>query len=199
MPAAGWNGKLAGRRQRRLQRRDRIRSAMTTALDAVTRRLHRHRPRRAAARASRSGIREKLIDFGWRAVHEMTVAAKRIATAFYEAGTEADSYWNGCSAGGRQAMKEAQRFPDDFDGIVAGAPASTGPAAPLRRCASRRRWRRAEAQFTRRRRIAADPRSGRARVRRARRREGRPDRRSARAASSIPACCGARVGDATAV
>ncbi len=68
------------------------------------------------------GHPEKLIDFGYRAAHEMTVTAKAIVAAFY--GRAANySYWNGCSAGGRSAMIEAQRFPDDFDGIVAGAPA----------------------------------------------------------------------------
>src|SRR4030095_14764480 len=67
------------------------------------------------------GHPEKVIDFGWRAVHEMTVAAKRIVAAYYESAPRY-LYWTGCSAGGRQAMKEAQRFPTDFDGIVAGAP-----------------------------------------------------------------------------
>ena len=67
------------------------------------------------------GHPEKVIDFGWRAVHEMTVAAKTIVTAHYATAPKW-SYWNGCSAGGRQAMKEAQRFPADFNGIVAGAP-----------------------------------------------------------------------------
>jgi feruloyl esterase len=67
------------------------------------------------------GHPEKAIDFGWRAVHEMTVASKAIIAAFYDAGPRL-SYWNGCSAGGRQALKEAQRFPTDYDGIIAGAP-----------------------------------------------------------------------------
>jgi feruloyl esterase len=67
------------------------------------------------------GHPEKVADFGWRAVHEMTVVSKRIVAAFYD-GAPRYSYWTGCSAGGRQAMKEAQRFPEDFDGIVAGAP-----------------------------------------------------------------------------
>lgn len=76
------------------------------------------------------GHREKVVDFGWRAVHEMTVVAKQIISAYYEAGPRL-SYWNGCSAGGRQAMKEAQRFPTDYDGIIAGAPGLdwTGRAA----------------------------------------------------------------------
>jgi len=74
--------------------------------------------------------REKLIDFGYRAVHEMTMKAKAIVAAYYGNGPQL-SYFNGCSAGGRQALKEAQRFPEDFDGIVAGAPAlnTTGRAA----------------------------------------------------------------------
>ena len=76
------------------------------------------------------GHPEKAIDFGWRAVHEMTVASKKIITAYYDAGPQR-SYWNGCSAGGRQGMKEAQRFPADFDGIIAGSPGLdwTGRAA----------------------------------------------------------------------
>jgi feruloyl esterase len=73
---------------------------------------------------------EKLIDFGYRAVHEMALKSKAIAAAYYGNGPRL-SYFNGCSGGGRQGMKEAQRFPEDFDGIVAGAPAlnTTGRAA----------------------------------------------------------------------
>jgi feruloyl esterase len=66
---------------------------------------------------------EKLIDFGYRAVHEMTVKAKSIIDAFYGSAPRM-SYWNGCSTGGRQGLKEAQRFPEDYDGIVAGAAAN---------------------------------------------------------------------------
>jgi feruloyl esterase len=73
---------------------------------------------------------EKIVDFGWRSVHEMTVVAKGVITAYYDQPAEY-SYWYGCSAGGRQAMKEAQRFPKDYDGIIAGAPGLdwTGRAA----------------------------------------------------------------------
>ncbi len=67
------------------------------------------------------GHPEKLIDYGYRAAHEMTVAAKAIVTAFYGRAPKL-SYWTGCSAGGRSALMEAQRYPNDFDGIVAGAP-----------------------------------------------------------------------------
>jgi feruloyl esterase len=67
------------------------------------------------------GHPEKLIDYGYRAVHEMTVAAKAIVTAFYEAPIRR-AYWNGCSTGGRQGLVEALRYPADYDGIIAGAP-----------------------------------------------------------------------------
>ena len=69
------------------------------------------------------GHPEKLADFGWRSQHEMTLKSKAIIAAFY--GNNARlSYWNGCSTGGRQGLKEAQRFPADYDGIIAGAPAN---------------------------------------------------------------------------
>ena len=68
------------------------------------------------------GHPEKVIDFSYRAVHEMTVAAKAIIAARYGTGPKY-SYWNGCSTGGRQALTEAQRFPADYDGIIAGAAA----------------------------------------------------------------------------
>src|SRR5205085_3968471 len=64
---------------------------------------------------------EKLIDFAYRSEHLMTVQAKAVISAFYGSAPKY-SYWNGCSAGGRQAMKEAQMYPADFNGIVAGSP-----------------------------------------------------------------------------
>ncbi len=67
------------------------------------------------------GHPEKLIDFGYRSTHEMTVAAKAIIRAYYGESPKL-SYFTGCSAGGRQGLMEAQRFPGDYDGIVAGAP-----------------------------------------------------------------------------
>jgi Tannase and feruloyl esterase len=69
------------------------------------------------------GHPEKLIDFAWRSEHEMTVKAKDIIKAFYGSAPKY-SYWNGCSTGGRQGLKEAQQFPNDYDGIIAGAPAN---------------------------------------------------------------------------
>ena len=67
------------------------------------------------------GHPEKVIDFGYRAVHEMTVKSKSTVEAFYGSGPKY-SYWNGCSEGGRQGMGEAERYPADFNGILAGAP-----------------------------------------------------------------------------
>jgi feruloyl esterase len=69
-----------------------------------------------------TGHPEKVIDFGYRAVHEMTVAAKAVINAYY-GNAPKYTYWNGCSTGGRQALMEAQRYPNDYDGILAGAPA----------------------------------------------------------------------------
>lgn len=69
------------------------------------------------------GHPEKVIDFGYRAVHEMTLKAKAIIAAFY--GKQAAlAIWDGCSTGGKQGLTKAQRFPQDYDGIVAGAPAN---------------------------------------------------------------------------
>ncbi|MBL8773093.1 MAG: tannase/feruloyl esterase family alpha/beta hydrolase [Phenylobacterium sp.] len=69
------------------------------------------------------GHPEKLVDYGWRSLKETTDAAKALIKA-QKAGGPRLSYFMGCSDGGREALMEAQRFPADFDGIVAGAPAN---------------------------------------------------------------------------
>jgi Tannase and feruloyl esterase len=69
------------------------------------------------------GHPEKVVDFGYRAVHEMTIKARAIIAAYY-GGPPKFSYWDGCSSGGKQGLKEAQRYPNDYDGIIAGAPAN---------------------------------------------------------------------------
>lgn len=69
------------------------------------------------------GHPEKVIDFGHRAVHEMTVKGKAIVASYYGNGPRR-SYWSGCSSGGKQGLKAAQMYPADYDGIVAGAPAN---------------------------------------------------------------------------
>ncbi len=68
------------------------------------------------------GHPEKVVDFGYRAVHEMTVKAKAVIDSFYGA-RPTFSVWNGCSQGGRQGIAEAVRYPTDFDAVIAGAPA----------------------------------------------------------------------------
>jgi len=67
------------------------------------------------------GHPEKLTDFGYRSMHEMAVQSKAIIKQYY-AQSPTLSYFQGCSTGGRQGLMEAQRFPEDFDAIIAGAP-----------------------------------------------------------------------------
>ncbi|MAP95272.1 MAG: tannase/feruloyl esterase family alpha/beta hydrolase [Ponticaulis sp.] len=74
------------------------------------------------------GEPEKLVDYQYRAVHELTLKGKAITEARYGKAPE-QSIWYGCSTGGRQGLKEAQRYPEDYDAIVAGAPANNW--APL--------------------------------------------------------------------
>src|SRR5690348_16406392 len=69
------------------------------------------------------GHPEKLVDYAYRSEHEMTVKAKAIVDAFYGS-APTRSYFNGCSTGGRQALTEATRYAEDFDGIIAGAAAN---------------------------------------------------------------------------
>jgi Tannase and feruloyl esterase len=67
---------------------------------------------------------EKIVDFGYRAIHETAEKSKAIIQAFYEENVK-HSYFSSCSNGGRQALMEAQRYPGDYDGIIAGAPAGS--------------------------------------------------------------------------
>jgi feruloyl esterase len=64
----------------------------------------------------------KLLDYYYRAAHEVAVAAKQLVLVFFSAKTIKRAYFDGCSNGGRMALMEAERYPDDYDGIISGAP-----------------------------------------------------------------------------
>ncbi|HXA56430.1 MAG TPA: tannase/feruloyl esterase family alpha/beta hydrolase [Candidatus Acidoferrum sp.] len=66
---------------------------------------------------------ERFIDFAYRSEHEMTLKAKALISAFYGQAPRY-SYWNGCSGGGREGLLQAYRYPDDFNGVIAGDPAT---------------------------------------------------------------------------
>jgi hypothetical protein len=66
---------------------------------------------------------EKKADWGWRAIHGSTVLGKKLVRAYYASQPLTYSYYSGCSTGGRQGLKELQKFPDSFDGALIGAPA----------------------------------------------------------------------------
>jgi feruloyl esterase len=120
LPASGWNGKLLGNGNGGWSG-----SIRPTTLGLGLRRGYATAMTDTGHEGSSAdfalGHPEKLVDFGYRAVHEMTLAAKTLATAYYGRAPRR-SYWNGCSAGGRQGLMEAQRYPTDYDGIIAGAP-----------------------------------------------------------------------------
>jgi hypothetical protein len=124
MPASGWNGKYQGQGN----------GGFAGAIDYAS--LAGAVSRGYASAATDTGhagdatdaswaLRhpEKIVDFGYRGIHEMSEKAKAVVAAFY--GTPPPhSYFSSCSDGGREALMEAQRFPADYDGIVAGAPAN---------------------------------------------------------------------------
>ncbi len=76
--------------------------------------------------------RRKFLDFAWLSVHETAVLAKKVIGEYYGKAPKY-SYWVGCSTGGRQGLQEAQRFPEDFDGLVVGAPGLFNTGNNIRR------------------------------------------------------------------
>lgn len=122
LPAADWNGKFlavgnggwAGSISY---------PAMASALQERYATASNDTGHKGANASFALGHPEKLIDFAYRSMHEMTLKSKAIVTAFYGRGPRL-SYYNGCSTGGRQGLMEAQRYPDDFEAIIAGAPAN---------------------------------------------------------------------------
>ena len=122
MPASGWNGKFqavggggfAGVISY---------GAMATALNRGYATASTDTGHSTPGGAWAQGRPELVTDFAYRAIHETTLKSKAIVEAFYGSGPS-KSYFVGCSTGGRQGLMEAQRFPNDYDGIVAGAPAN---------------------------------------------------------------------------
>jgi Tannase and feruloyl esterase len=125
LPLKGWNGKLQGRGNGGFAGEiDYFTLAIamregyaTTATDTG------HAASGTDARWA-LGHPEKVTDFGYRAIHEMTQDAKLVVKQFYGKHPLQHAYFASCSNGGRQALMEAQRFPGDYDGIIAGAPAN---------------------------------------------------------------------------
>jgi len=125
MPAAGWNGKYQGVGNGGFAGSisyPALAGAVKSGYAAASTNTG-HSGRGATDATWALGHPDRITDFGYRAIHEMTVKAKAIIKTFYGDGAKR-SYFSSCSNGGRQALMEAQRFPEDYDGIVAGAPAN---------------------------------------------------------------------------
>ena len=124
MPASGWNGKLFGIGNGGFAGLiDYLQMGAAIARgDAATATDTGHTGSPVDATWA-PGHPEKVIDFGHRGIHEMTRVAKAATQAFYGKGPQR-SYFSGCSDGGREALMEAQRYPEDYDGTLAGAPAN---------------------------------------------------------------------------
>jgi feruloyl esterase len=124
LPAAGWNGKYLG-----IGNGGFAGSIGYTALaDAVkngyaSASTDTGHPESGTKAAWAIGHHEMMIDYGYRAIHETAETAKVIVAAYY-GGAAKKSYFSSCSNGGRQALLEVQRYPADYDGIIAGAPAN---------------------------------------------------------------------------
>jgi Tannase and feruloyl esterase len=124
MPLSGWNGKLIGLSNGgfagQIDYRGLGASITRGYAAAATDTGHAGSPIDASWAL---GHPEKVVDFGHRGIHEMTRIAKLVVQQ-YSGSAPKRSYFTGCSDGGREALMEAQRYPDDYDGIIAGAPAN---------------------------------------------------------------------------
>lgn len=123
MPAENWNGKFLA-----VGNGGWAGNIETGALAAALSRGYAaasndtgHRSTDAPGGSFVVGHPERLVDFAYRAMHEMTVQAKAMIQSFFKRAPTL-SYFQGCSTGGRQGLMEAQRYPEDFDAIIAGAP-----------------------------------------------------------------------------
>src|SRR5579862_711646 len=125
LPLEGWNGKLQGRGNGGFAGEISYFS-LATALHEGYAGAATDTGHAAGGTDARwaLGHPEKVTDFGFRAIHEMTQDAKLVVKEFYGKRPLQRAYFASCSNGGRQALMEAQRYPGDYDGIIAGAPAN---------------------------------------------------------------------------
>jgi hypothetical protein len=124
MPVDGWNGKFQGQGNGGFAGEFYYRGLAVAVRDGYATASTNTGHSAGGTDASWAlGHPEKVTDFGYRGIHEMTRVAKAVTEAFYGKNPQ-HSYFAGCSNGGRQALMEAQRFPEDYDGILAGAPAN---------------------------------------------------------------------------
>lgn len=124
LPDAGWNGKLisfggggfsGGVAQSETLMNDSVARGYATTTSDIG------HPVSGTAQWAH-GQPDKVIDFGHRANHVIAVAAKQLLPLYYKAPVQ-HAYFQGCSGGGREALMEASRYPEDYDGIIAGSPA----------------------------------------------------------------------------
>src|SRR5215467_860924 len=123
LPVSGWNGKLEGIGVGGFAGSiDNVQLATSVKAGyAATATDTGHTGSSPIDAAWAMGHAEKIIDYGYRGIHEMTRVAKTVIAAYYPTPLQ-HSYFAGCSNGGREALMEAQRYPEDYDGILAGAP-----------------------------------------------------------------------------
>jgi Tannase and feruloyl esterase len=124
MPQSGWNGKFRGQGNGGFAGEIDYRTlGLAVAQGYASAATDTGHAAEGTNAAWALGHPEKIVDFAYRAIHEMTVVGKATVKAFY-GDLPQHSYFANCSNGGRQALMEAQRYPEDYDGILAGAPAN---------------------------------------------------------------------------
>jgi hypothetical protein len=120
LPSQTWNGRFHGRAGGGVIAYDDLAEALRAGFaTATTDTGHAASDKYWAMKADGSTNLPALEDFGWRSLHQMTITAKAVIAAFYGKAPRY-SYFSGCSNGGRQGLMLAQRFPQDYDGIIAG-------------------------------------------------------------------------------
>ncbi len=124
MPASGWNGKFQGQGNGGFGGSiDYLAMAIALTAGYATAATDTGHSGGDTDAGWAVGHPEKVIDYGYRAIHQMTIKAKQIVAVYYGRSVK-ESYFASCSNGGRQALMEAQRFPADYNGIIAGASAN---------------------------------------------------------------------------